>query len=74
MARNEDTLIPEEYYAKFPSGLEDSIVIIVDPMLATGGSASAAITNIKARGAKDKLIITHSQKSLYIIIIYFLNK
>ena len=53
MARNEDTLMPEEYYAKFPSGLEDSIVIIVDPMLATGGSASAAITNIKARGAKD---------------------
>lgn len=53
MARNEETLIPEEYYAKFPSGLEDSIVIIVDPMLATGGSASAAITNIKARGAKD---------------------
>lgn len=36
-----------------PSGLEDSIVIIVDPMLATGGSASAAITNIKERGAKD---------------------
>ena len=53
MARNEETLMPEEYYAKFPSGLEDSIVIIVDPMLATGGSASAAITNIKARGAKD---------------------
>ena len=53
MARNEKTLLPEEYYAKFPSGLEDSIVIIVDPMLATGGSASAAITNIKARGAKD---------------------
>lgn len=53
MARNEDTLMPEEYYAKFPAGLEDSIVIIVDPMLATGGSASVAITNIKARGAKD---------------------
>ena len=53
MARNEETLMPEEYYAKFPSGLEDSIVIIVDPMLATGGSASAAITNIKERGAKD---------------------
>ena len=53
MARNEETLMPEEYYAKFPKGLEDSIVIIVDPMLATGGSASAAITNIKARGAKD---------------------
>ena len=53
MARNEKTLLPEEYYAKFPSGLEESIVIIVDPMLATGGSASAAITNIKERGAKD---------------------
>lgn len=53
MARNEKTLIPEEYYAKFPSDLEDSIVVIVDPMLATGGSASGAISNIKARGAKD---------------------
>ena len=53
MARNEETLTPEEYYAKFPSGLENSIIIIVDPMLATGGSARAAITNIKARGAKD---------------------
>jgi len=52
-AKVEETLMPEEYYAKFPSGLEDSIVIIVDPMLATGGSASAAITNIKERGAKD---------------------
>ena len=53
MSRNEETLEPEEYYAKFPSGLEDSIVIIVDPMLATGGSASGAIANIKERGAKD---------------------
>lgn len=57
MARNEETLMPEEYYAKFPSGLEDSIVIVVDPMLATGGSASAAITNIKARGAKDVRLV-----------------
>lgn len=53
LARNEDTLLPEEYYAKFPSDLAGSIVIVVDPMLATGGSASAAISNIKARGAKD---------------------
>lgn len=53
MARNEETLQPEEYYAKFPSCLQDAIVIIVDPMLATGGSASAAIKNIKERGAKD---------------------
>lgn len=52
MARNEETLEPEEYYAKFPSCLGKADVIVVDPMLATGGSASAAITNIKKRGAK----------------------
>lgn len=52
MARNEETLEPEEYYAKFPTCLPDAEVIVVDPMLATGGSASAAITNIKKRGAK----------------------
>ena len=52
MARNEETLEPEEYYAKFPSCLDYADVIVVDPMLATGGSASAAITNIKKRGAK----------------------
>ena len=53
LQRDEETLQPIEYYAKFPKGLEDAVVIVVDPMLATGGSASAAITNIKARGAKD---------------------
>ncbi|WP_028042653.1 uracil phosphoribosyltransferase [Candidatus Stoquefichus massiliensis] len=52
MARNEKTLLPEEYYAKFPSCLDQADVIVVDPMLATGGSASAALTNIKKRGAK----------------------
>lgn len=52
MYRDEETLIPHEYYARFPSGLEDSLVIVVDPMLATGGSASMAIQNIKDRGAK----------------------
>lgn len=52
MARNEETLQPEEYYAKFPSCLGEADVIVVDPMLATGGSASAAIENIKKRGAK----------------------
>ena len=52
MARNEATLEPEEYYAKFPSCLDAADVIVVDPMLATGGSASAAIVNIKKRGAK----------------------
>ena len=57
MARNEATLEPEEYYAKFPKGLEDALVIVLDPMLATGGSANMAIENIKQRGArKIKLV------------------
>lgn len=53
MYRNEETLEPEEYFAKFPKNLEDSVVIVLDPMLATGGSASAALTMIKKRGAKN---------------------
>ena len=52
MFRNEETFQPEEYYAKFPVGLEDKLVIVLDPMLATGGSASAAISAIKKRGVK----------------------
>lgn len=51
--RDEETHEPCEYYAKFPTGLEDATIIVLDPMLATGGSASAAITMIKRRGAKD---------------------
>lgn len=50
--RDEETLEPHEYYAKFPSNLPDSVVFVLDPMLATGGSASAAITIVKQRGAK----------------------
>ena len=57
MYRDEETLIPHEYYARFPKGIEDSLVIIVDPMLATGGSASMAIQSIKDRGAKDILLV-----------------
>ena len=53
MERDEETLIPREYYAKFPKGLEDALVIVLDPMLATGGSANMAIENIKQRGAKN---------------------
>lgn len=53
MYRDEETLIPHEYYAKFPKGLEDAKAIVLDPMLATGGSADMAIQNIKDRGAKD---------------------
>lgn len=51
--RDEKTLQPIEYFAKFPKNLEDAIVLVVDPMLATGGSAVDAINLIKARGAKS---------------------
>ena len=51
--RDEETHEPCEYYAKFPSGLTEATVFVLDPMLATGGSAAAAITMIKKRGAKD---------------------
>lgn len=51
--RDHDTLQPVEYYCKLPSDIEAREVIVVDPMLATGGSASAAITFIKKRGAKN---------------------
>ncbi len=51
--RNHQTLEPVEYYAKFPSDLAESVVMVLDPMLATGGSADAAIEMIKKRGAKN---------------------
>ncbi len=52
MYRDHDTLEPMEYYAKFPESLSDAVTMVLDPMLATGGSASAAIKAIKDRGAK----------------------
>jgi uracil phosphoribosyltransferase len=51
--RDEETLEPHEYFAKFPSTLPDAIVMVLDPMLATGGSASAAVTMLKKRNAKS---------------------
>lgn len=51
--RNEETLEPCEYYCKLPEGIEDKLVIIVDPMLATGGSACDAVDRLKARGCKN---------------------
>jgi uracil phosphoribosyltransferase len=53
MYRDEETLEPHEYYAKFPDEITEGTVLVVDPMLATGGSASAAITAVKKRGATD---------------------
>ena len=47
LARDEETLQPTEYYFKVPSGMEERDVIAVDPMLATGNSAVAALSRIK---------------------------
>lgn len=55
--RDEVTLEPHEYYAKFPSNLPEAVVFVLDPMLATGGSASAAITIVKKRGAQTVKLI-----------------
>lgn len=51
--RNEETLEPVYYYAKFPEETKNACVFVVDPMLATGGSAKDAITRVKQTGAKD---------------------
>ncbi len=53
LQRDEKTLKPVDYYYKTPRNLDVSKVIILDPMLATGGSASAACSFLKERGAKD---------------------
>jgi uracil phosphoribosyltransferase len=51
--RDHETLKPVEYYCKMPTDVEERDIILIDPMLATGGSASAAIGFIKDRGAKN---------------------
>ena len=51
--RDPETHEPVEYYCKLPADSENRELIVVDPMLATGGSASAAITFIKQRGCKN---------------------
>ncbi len=53
LQRDEKTLKPVDYYYKTPRNLDVSKVIILDPMLATGGSASAACSFLKDRGARD---------------------
>ena len=53
LARNEETLQPELYYAKFPTNIAEATVFVVDPMLATGGSCAKAIEIIKSKGAKN---------------------
>jgi uracil phosphoribosyltransferase len=53
LARNEETLLPESYYIKHPPGLGERDVIILDPMLATGGSAVEAVRRLRDAGASS---------------------
>lgn len=80
MYRDEETLEPQEYYCKLPDGIEDKLVLLCDPMLATGGSACDAISLLKKRGCKNikfmsiigapegvaKVAETHPDVSIYV--------
>ena len=58
MFRDEETLIPHTYFCKMPKDVAERDVLIVDPMLATGGSAAAAIDKMKELGCKNiKLMV-----------------
>ena len=58
MFRDEETLIPHTYFCKMPKDIAERDVLIVDPMLATGGSADAAIAKMKELGCKNiKLMV-----------------
>ncbi len=52
MYRDERTLKPVDYYLKFPTKLKEGLVLVLDPMLATGGSGAAAVSVLKQKGAK----------------------
>ena len=53
LARNEETLQPYKYFFKVPRNLGERLTVVLDPMLATGNSAAAAIAELKDAGAKD---------------------
>ena len=57
MVRDHDTLEPISYYAKFPYRIKKSVVLVLDPMLATGGSASATLDRLKKEGAFDLKLV-----------------
>lgn len=52
MYRDEETMLPCEYYCKLPQDIANRLIVVVDPMLATGGSAIDAISQIKSYGGK----------------------
>ena len=78
--RNEETLEPQEYYCKLPTGIDEKVVMLVDPMLATGGSAVDAITMLKKYGCKkikfmaiigapegvEKVALAHPDVEIYV--------
>ena len=80
MYRDEETHLPCEYYCKLPDGIENKFVVVVDPMLATGGSACDAVTSLKQRSCKkikfmaiigspegvQKLAETHPDVEIYV--------
>lgn len=51
--RDEETLEPHTYFEKYPKNIKDAVTIVVDPMLATGGSSVAAIDMVKKQGAQN---------------------
>ncbi len=57
LQRDETTAVASQYYSKLPSGLDHSYVLMIDPMLATGGSAVAALELLKRAGARDIRIL-----------------
>src|SRR4029078_6015843 len=57
LQRDEITAVASQYYAKLPRGLEESVVLMIDPMLATGGSAVAALALLESAGARDIRLI-----------------
>lgn len=80
LCRNEETHEPEEYYCKLPTPIEERVIVVTDPMLATGGSAVAAVNFIKQHDGKkikfmsiiaapegiDRLMSAHPDIQLYV--------
>lgn len=56
--RDEETLRPVDYYFKVPRNLKKALVLVLDPMLATGGSGTAAISYLKQKGAKSIIYVS----------------
>ena len=56
--RNEETLNPVRYYVRLPKGLDRSLTLLLDPMLATGGSAVEALRILKTDGAGDIVLVS----------------